>query len=355
MQYILTFDFGTTSVKTCLFDEQLSQVMMANEEYSLDTRPGNIVELDPQRYWVAVKNGVSRVVINNEIRTGIVSICICTQGETLIPVDSYGNALRPAIVWLDARAEEEGAFISTLPEAKSVYKRTGVANIDGMTPISKLLWIKRNEPQIYDATYRFLLLEDYIISRLTGLFVSEKVLMSTTAYYDIRQDEYMYDLLAAIGIDSAKLPEVLDSGSVAGKLASEIASELGLSDSVSVVTGAMDQVSAAIGGGNIRKGVVTETTGTIMALMTSFDASCFENNIGINIYRHVLPGMYYIISFCITAGVVLKWFKDEFCDNERMIAQQSGENVYDILGRLAASCSLGADGLIVLPYFDGML
>lgn len=356
MKTILTFDIGTTSVKTCLFDRGLNTVCTHTEEYHLLTGGGeNWVELDPEVYWRAVLNGIRAVAPEQTVRDSIAAICISTQGETLICVDREGNALRRAIVWLDARADAEGAYISALPGAKDVYARCGVAAIDGMTPISKLLWIRRNEPEIYDCTYKFLLLGDYIAERLTGRFVSEKTLMSTTAYYDIRADRRMDAWLAACGIDPEKIPDALGSGEIIGGLTAQAARETGLPENVCVVAGAMDQVAAAIGGGNVREGVITETTGTAMVLLATADEGCFNSAGGVNIYRHAVPGKYLVIPFCITAGVVLKWFKDEFCAREVDLARQTGRSVYDILGEMAEKCAPGANGLTLIPYFNGIL
>ena len=357
MRTILTFDIGTTSVKTCLFDQDLHCIGRANEEYRLWTGSGNLVELDPEVYWNAVVSGARKAGENAGLRTleSVAAVCVTTQGETLIPVDREGRPLRRAIVWLDARASEEGRTLSALKETEGLYERTGVANIDGMTPLSKILWIKDHEPGIYAATHKFLLLEDYILFRLCGRFVSEKVLMSTTGYYDIRSDVYLTDLLQAAGLDVSKFPDVLDSGVEAGRPTPQAAAELGISESAAIITGAMDQVAAAIGGGSIVEGTVTETTGTTLVLITASDERCFYNCQRINIYRHVLPNRYYIIPFCITAGMVLKWFKDEFCQEQIAQAAQTGRDVYDILSELVQSCESGADGLIAVPYFNGML
>lgn len=356
MKTILTFDIGTTSVKTCLFDQTLGTVGTHTEEYRLLTGEGEKrVELEPEVYWQAILNGIAAVAPTAEARGTVAAICVSTQGETLIPVDRDGNALRRAIVWLDARADAEGAEISALPGAKDVYARCGVAGIDGMTPLSKLLWIRRNEPDIYERTCKFLLLGDYIAWRLTGRFISEKTLMTTTAYYDIRSDCRMDAWLEACGLDPEKIPEAVDSGRIVGRITESAALETGLPRDTCVVSGAMDQIAAAIGGGNVREGVITETTGTAMILLSTADESCFDSAGGVNIYRHAIPGKYLVIPFCITAGVVLKWFKDEFCAWETKLAEQTGRSVYDVLGEMAEKCAPGANGLTLIPYFNGIL
>lgn len=355
MCYILTFDIGTTAVKTCLFDAYLRCVSSANEEYQLITGDSNTVELDPETYMDAVCNGIRATAGKVGLLTQVAAVCITTQGETLIPIDENGEALRNAIVWLDTRAEEEAAFIRKLPFAADLFKKTGIPTMEATTPLAKLLWLKNRQPEIYEKTYKFLLLEDYIIYRLTGTIVTEKVLMGTTGYYDIRSQSLYLEALVQTGIDKDKIPKILDCGTVAATVSKAIADHTGLPMGIPVVTGAMDQVAAAIGGGNLREGVVTETTGTCMSIMTSVDARCFSLGGNVCIYPHVLPGKYYIIPFCMTAGVVLKWFKDEFCDAETELAKTQGHSVYQELDRLAEACSPGAGGLLLIPYLNGIL
>lgn len=356
MHYILTFDIGTTAVKTCLFDERLSLIRSSNDEYALLIgKDRNVIELDCETYWRAVIDGIRRVAPDASTRERISALSITTQGETLIPVDRAGHAMRRAIVWLDARADEEGAQLSSLPAAASVYSRTGVSAIDGMTPISKLLWLKHHEPEVYQKAYKFLLLGDYIVCRLTGEFAGEKTLLCTTAYYDIRHDCYLDELLEQAGLRRDAFPKPYDCGSVIANVSAAAAEETGLSTHTVVIAGAMDQVAAAVGGGNLRDGVVTETTGTTMSIMATADEHCFETAGGVNIYRHVLPGKYFVMPFCITAGVVLKWFKDEFCAELIEQARQENRSVYDLMGDMASKCEVGAKGLTIVPYFNGIL
>ena len=355
MRYILTFDIGTTAVKTCVFDEKLRCVVSANQEYALITGEGNTVELDPETYIDAARNGVRATAEKEGLLSRIAAICITTQGETLIPIDHNGKALRNAIVWLDSRAEEEAAFIRTLPFTADLFQKTGIPTMEATAPLAKLLWIKNHQPELYEKTDKFLLLEDYIIYRLTGVIATEKVLMGTTGYYDIRKQCLYQEALEQTGIDAAKIPEIFDCGTVIAKV-SEVASiHTGLPAGIPVVAGAMDQVAAAIGGGNLREGVVTETTGTCMSIMTSADERCFQLGGNIAVYPHVLPEKYYIIPFCMTAGVVLKWFKDEFCTEETKQAKAQGRSAYKGLDDLAASCPPGAGGLLLIPYLNGIL
>ena len=162
-------------------------------------------------------------------------------------------------------------------------------------------------------------------------------------------------MFEATGLKPGKIPDIYDSGDIIGRVTEEAAAKLRINPEAVVVAGAMDQVAAAIGGGNIKEGIITETTGTCMMIMATTDESCFARSNNVIIYRHVLPGKYYYAPFCITAGMVLKWFKDEFCAEQRQQAEQTGEDIYDILSRLADQSKPGSNGLLIIPYMNGVL
>ena len=267
MKYLITLDLGTTSVKTSIYDHNLRLVSHFNEEYQLIAESNNIIELEAETYWNAVKNGIKNACAMGGVDGGdIYSVTVTTQGETLIPVDREGVALRNAIVWLDGRAAKESKYISGKFSAQEFYSVTGVPECTGFCPVSKLLWIKNNEPEIYEKTDKFMLLEDYVIMRLTGKFVSEKSLLSTTGYFDIVSDSIWQEMLDFIQIDADKIPEAMECGRVVAEITSFAAREIGLSPKTLVTTGAMDQTAAAVGAGNIVPGIITETTGTALGI-----------------------------------------------------------------------------------------
>lgn len=130
---------------------------------------------------------------------------------------------------------------------------------------------------------------------------------------------------------------------------------LGLSPEAVVITAAMDQTAAAVGAGNLMPGIVTETTGTAMCIGATADQPDMHHPARINVYRHIYPGKYLLLPVCMTAGMVFKWFKDAFCQEEARQAAETGVSVYDLLGAQAASAVPGANGLTLLPYFTGVI
>lgn len=356
MKKILTFDIGTTSVKTTLFNEDLKAVAYSNEEYELITGGKGIVELEAEKYWEAVKSGIESIFRNSDInREDICVIAVTTQGETLIPLDSEGNALRNAIVWLDGRAAKESEFINEKYSKEKFYSRTGIPECTGLCPVSKLLWIKNNEPDVYKNTYKFMLLEDYIIYKLTGRFVTEKSLLCTTGYFDIQTDELWDEMLESIKIDKDKIPEPLECGEIVGPLTKGAAAFLGLREDTLVATAAMDQTAGAVGAGNLFPGIVTETTGTALGLAATAENPDFNEPLRVILYRHIYKNLYLYLPVCMTAGIVLKWFRDEFCMEEFKQGAREGRSVYAILDEIVENTPPLSNGLVLLPYFTGVI
>lgn len=353
MKTILTFDIGTTAIKTCIFDEKLKALEKRTDEYSLQGEDGR-VELDSEIYWETMCHAVA--AIGEKISMASVeAICLTTQGETMIPVTKEGQALHRAVVWLDDRAGKQAEEISQKYTKDEIYHLTGVTDMNGFVPLPKLLWFKQERPEIYENTYKFLLLEDYLLYRLTGRFATEKTLLTSTAYYDIRNDRYWTEILEDFGLDTEKLPEILDSGELAGTVSAPAAEKLGLSTDVKVFAGAMDQIAAAIGGGGLQEGIVTATVGTCMALTSAVSSmeECTDDSL--ILYRGINENQYVMLPLCNTAGSVFKWFKDQCCQMEVKQCREDGTDVYDKLCGYAAEVPAGAEGVVLLPYFAGSM
>lgn len=353
MDTILTFDVGTTAIKTCLFDKELNCLAIRTDEYTLSTENGT-VELDSAVYWNTICHAVAQIK-KEVLDANVQAICLTTQGETMIPVTEDGTALHRAVVWLDDRAKTQAEEISKILPTKAMYDRTGVTDMNGFVPLPKLLWFKQEQPETYEKAYKFLLVEDFVINRLTGKFVTEKSLLTSTAYYDIRNDRYWTELLEQLGLDAEKLPEILDCGGFVGTLCENAQADLGLGAEVKVFAGAMDQIAAAIGGGGMQEGVVTATVGTAMVLTSAISSMDECTDESLIVYRGIQENQYAILPLCSTAGAVFKWYKDQCSADVVNACKENGADPYDVLCEEASKVAPGADGVIHLPYFAGSL
>jgi sugar (pentulose or hexulose) kinase len=352
---LLSVDLGTTAIKVALFDRDGAVLAKATREYTLSTPTPLAVELDVEIYWDAFKSGLAEVLQVAASDPGSIrALGISAQGETLICADDQGRALRPAIVWLDNRAQEEAAVLASTFGDAAAYRVTGQVSFQPTWPAAKILWLKRNEPAVFARTARFLLIEDYFIQRLTGRAVCEGSLVTSTMYWDLQTRRWWPEMLAYLGISEDRLPEYQESGLPVSTILPAVAAELRLSPETIVCTGALDQAAGAIGVGNIRPGVFSENTGAALAICATVAEPTFDPAGQMPCHYHGVPGLYMEHTFT-SGGVVLRWYRDTFCLPEVERARQLGLDPYDLVGELASAVQPGSDGLLMLPHLQGAM
>lgn len=327
MRYLLGIDIGTTSLKAAVFDEKANMMKAVTRDYTLDVK-GDFVEFPAENYFTMMLDAM------NELRAeyDIYSMSIDTQCETLIVTDENGSPLAPAIVWLDNRAVKQADKIREKFGEEAVYKVTGQPEINATWPASKLLWLREEKPQVFGRIKKIFLLEDYLLYKLTGKFITEKTLQSSTIYFDIKNHIWWDEMLDFIGVSKDLLPTPHDSGEVVGEY-----------EGIKVVTGAMDQVAGAIGAGVVKKGIVSEMTGTTMAVFAPSDGIPAYNKTS-KVPCHLnFDGKYCLLMWSPTAGIALKWFKNNFCEDFS----------FRQLDELAEKIPAGSDGLTFIPYLCG--
>jgi len=219
MGHLLGIDAGTTSLKAGVFDADGTTLAVAGEEYRLLTPAADRAEIDPDRYWQALVHAAARAIELAGVRSAdIDAIAVSSQGETVTAVAADGAPLGPAIVWLDNRARAEADELARRFDATAVYAATGVPDVNPTWTASKLLWLKRHEPERFADAARFLLVEDLLLHRLTGRFVTEGGVQCTTLLYDIRTHRWWEPMLDVLGLDPGRLPEIAAPGEVVGTL-----------------------------------------------------------------------------------------------------------------------------------------
>ncbi|MCU6747995.1 FGGY-family carbohydrate kinase [Faecalicatena acetigenes] len=355
MQLLLGLDAGTTALKVALFDAKGQLLGVSTQEYALETPQINYVEVDAEVYWQAFKSGLAEIRQNYEIRPeDEIALAISAQGETLICIDKTGRALRKAIVWMDNRAVDEAKAMEQHFGNAVCYKVTGQVSFEPCWPAPKILWIKNHEPEVFEHTDRFLLLEDYLIYRMTGSFNTEGSLVCSSVYWDILNKCYWKEMLEFIGISEYQLAEVVESATVVDEILDEVREELGFPCKVTVSTGALDQVAGAIGAGNIREGMFSETIGAALAICAPVSRPVFDPNQKMPLHYFALPDTYMIHTFT-TGGMTLRWFRDKFCADEMAVENSGGGDAYDLISKEVEKIAPGCDGLVMLPHLSGSL
>jgi xylulokinase len=348
----LTFDVGTTSVKTILYDRNGKLLYKVIRDYNLESPQVDWYELDPEVYWTSVLDGFGEVIRKSGVKPSeIRTISGCSQGETFILLDKNDRPLRPAIVWYDNRAREEVEELEGIIDTGEFYRTSGLTEMETTWSAFKVLWVKKHEPDVFKRIAKILLVEDYILYRLTGRYVTTLSLNCSTGFVDIQEGVYWKKMVDYLDIDGL-LPPIIEEGSVVDRVKPSLAEELGLSRDVRVVKGAMDQITGAVGAGNIRPGVVTETTGSALAVVVTVEELLFDRKVALPYQPHVIRDKFTLLPYAQTSGIAYKWFRDGFMVNPEMSGEGS-EAGYEELNRLAASVPAGSEGIVFLPFLAG--
>lgn len=353
MEYLLGIDAGTTSVKAGLFGSDGRCLGIARQEYQLETPAADRAQLDPEIYWRACRKTVRQALAQSGAQPEqVLALAVSSQGETTITLDARGKAIYPALIWLDNRASEQAAFLAERFGGE-VYARTGIPEILPTWSACKIMWIRQNEPGVFARADKFVLVQDYIIYKLTGRIVTDGSIACTTLNYDLTRGAWWEEMLESVGLRANQIPEIVSPGTVVGQLTNKASVELGLPVRTFVINGGMDQSVGAIGAGNIRPGIISEATGAALAIQATISDPMIDRSKVVPVYCHSVPGYYLFVPVCPTAGMALKWLRDTFFQDEVKKAGRKKTDAYDRLTRLAQEVAPGADGLVMLPHLMG--
>ena len=349
-------DFGTSNIKGALYDLEGREVAFESVEYDLSMPSKGIVENDVNNYWEILKKIFKNLLSKIDGRSEkILSIGTSSQGETIVPVDKSGIPLRNAIVWIDTRTTAEADEIRKDFDIDEMFKLTGQADVDTSWPATRIKWLKKNEPDIFNRTYKFMLLEDFLAYKLTGEFFGEASVYNSSYYYDIMNFKFISKMLDYLEISESRLPVVNKPGTYIGNVSVKCSGETGLSVNTKVIMGAMDQVCGAVGAGNVENGMVTETTGSAFAMIITTGAPVINKEFRLPCSLHAVPGLYALMPYSVTGGMVLKWFKDTFCQYEEEISKTENKNIYAVMDQMAGEAPAGCEGMIMIPHLCGAL
>jgi xylulokinase len=361
-RYILVHDLGTTGNKAVIFDENGNVVASNYRPFKTYYPRPTWVEQNPMEWWEAVCE-TTRLVLNESKIPPQNIACVSFSGQMLgaVPVDERGNLLRSQVmIWCDARSWKQAEkMIEYFGGWENYYKIMGTGWGPEILPVHKFMWIKENEPSIYEKTYKFLEAKGFIEYKLTGEFATDHGDASITGYFDTKKRKISNEILEAAGIDFAKIPDVHESHEVIGYVTEEAARMTGLKVNTPVVVGSGDGVCACIGAGVIKEGMCYTYIGSANWVGVCTTEPIFNIRVACNTVLPLSsgggPGHELIQPVSVTAagGVTQDWLKDVFCDMENYTANKLGVNVYDLMNLKAMDVPAGCEGLLFLPYLRG--
>ena len=352
----LGLDIGTSGCKASIIDVSGNCLAQAYREYPLISLQPGWQEIDPERVWQSVRQVIAKALAGcpaDPIR----AVSVSSFGEAVIAIDRDGNPLCNSMIYIDCRGRQEADDLEYRLGSGKVLGITGTTILP-LYSICKIMWLKKNLPELYRKTWKFLLFADFILFKLGAGAFTDYSLATRTMAFDIIKKQWSTEILDCAGIDKEKFGEPVQSGTVIGQVSRAAAADLGLPANALLVAGGHDQPCAALGAGVIRSGLAVDGLGTTECITPAFDHPILSDAMAQNYFAcvpHVVPDMYVTYAFTFTSGSVLKWYRDNWGRYYQDEAARLGVNVYDLMIDRAINIPAAAEAapVFVLPHFAG--
>jgi xylulokinase len=342
-QYFLGIDTSTTSSKALLIDEEGKVVAVASSPHTLQTPKPLWSEQDPREWWGAVSASIHQVLIESGVEAeAVAAVGLTGQMHGLVLLDEAGEVLRPAILWNDQRTQAECDEIHARIGKEQFIQITGNVALTGFTA-PKILWVQKNEPQIYARACHVLLPKDYLRYKLTGEYAMDKADGAGTVLFDLKSRDWSPEILEKLNIDPAWMPRTFEGPEFTGRVTPEAASITGLKAGTPVAAGGGDQAAQAVGVGAVETGIVGLTVGTSGVVFATTPSALIEPEGRLHAFCHAVPGMWHFMGVMLSAAGSLQWYHDTL----------TPATSFDDLLKEAELIPTGCEGLQFLPYLSG--
>ncbi len=353
MPYLLGIDIGTSGTKTILIDETGRVLARCTQEYPLHTPRPQWSEQDPADWWTATCGTVRAVLQQSGIApVEIQGVGLSGQMHGSVFLDENNAVLRRALLWNDQRTQAECDWIMATVGREKVVELISNPVLTGFTA-GKIIWLRNHEPEVYAQVRKVLLPKDYVRLMLTGEYATEVSDASGTALFNVRKRDWADEMLAAIGIPRDWMPKAYESPEVSGRITEQAAALTGLAPGTPVVGGGGDQAAGAVGNGIVETGIVSSTVGTSGVVFAFSDEPVVDPQLRLHTFCHAVPDKWHLMGVMLSAGGSLQWYRDAFCQPEKVVAGALGRDPYDLICAEAGKAPVGSEGLIFLPYLTG--
>ena len=347
---VLGIDVGTSGTRALVVGEDGRIVASATEEHAPFASPEiGWAEQHPEDWWRATGLAVRKALAAGTLRGDDIS-CVGFSGQMhgAVMLDASGNVVRPALIWCDVRTEKQCGDLNAQIGAQRIIELTCNPALTNFT-LTKLLWVRENEPENWARVRSVMLPKDYVRFRLTGERCIDMADASGTLMLDVARRQWSSEILGAVGIDRALLPSLHESPDVCAKISAAGAAATGLAAGTPVVAGAGDQAAGATGMGIVQPGSVSATIGTSGVVFAATDRPALDPKGRLHTFCHAVPGRWHVMGVTQSAGLSLRWFRDRFMDS----ASRNGRDPYDELTAEASTVAAGSEGLLWTPYLMG--
>jgi xylulokinase len=347
--HLLGIDVGTGGTRALIVDKEGKIVASATANHEPFTSPKiGWAEQNPADWWRACGTAVRGALSNGNL-TGADISCVGFSGQMhgAVMLEEADAPIRPALIWCDVRTEKQCEELTRKIGAERLIQLTCNPALPNFT-LTKLLWVRENEPENWARVRSVMLPKDYVRLRLTGEKATDVADASGTLMLDVAKRRWSSEVLKAAEICESLLPKLYESQDVCGKISHAGAAATGLKEGTPVVAGAGDQAAGATGMGIVVPGAASATIGTSGVVFAATDRPALDPKGRLHTFCHAIPGRWHVMGVTQAAGLSLRWFRDQFGAGE-----EDGRDPYERLSDEASKVPPGSEGLLWTPYLMG--
>lgn len=345
MKYVIGVDLGTQSLKGLLVDPQGKIVCEASCAHDpIYPNPGwaeQPVADYLHSFTTVIKELVAKSGVNPE---DIGTIGMDAINDSVIATDENGQALMNCIIWMDRRAEAETAEIVKIVDPKRVFEVSGL-NLDSSHTAAKILWIKKNQPDVFEKAKYILNVDSYLVYWMTGVAAVDYAQASASMIYNVSKKEWDPEMSKIFGVDPALLGSIMKAETVVGHLTESAAAQLGLTVKTKVICGTGDEHSACLGSGLVKPGMVCDITGTAEPVAGTSDKPLFDHKGLVETHHSADSRLWLIENPGFVSGGSTRWYRDTILR----------ESNYRLMDEQAERSPIGCNGLTFLPCMSGAM
>ena len=356
MSYLMAIDAGTGSVRAVIFDTKGNQLSVAQSEWTHLEEDGilNSMSFDFKENWHLVCSVIQDSIINAGVDAkDILALSATSMREGIVLYDENGEELW-AVANVDARADKEVKYLKENFEGieEEFYNLSGQTFALGALP--RLMWLKNNRAELYEKVARISMIGDWVLAKLSGIIASDPSNGGTTGVFSLNKRDWQSNMAKKVGLKSDIFPKVLEVGTLMGTVSLEASKATSLAQSTKVVMGGGDVQLGSAGLGVVEAGQVAVLGGSFWQQVVNIPSQTLPpKDMNIRVNPHVINGLSQAEGITFFSGLVMRWFRDAFCDFEKLEAEKKSVDVYEILEEKAAKVPVGSYG--IMPIFSDVM
>jgi xylulokinase len=353
--YVLGCDVGSQGTNVALYAADGTLVASSYQIYDLSFPFPGAAEQDADAWTPAVVAGVREVLERvPEGPSAVKGISFGSQLDGMVVCGTDGRALRPAMIWMDRRAEAQAAAVAERISPEDFYRAVG-ANLDSSHAVFKALWVRDEEPEVWSKASFLMSPGTYVLREIAGPIAVDYSNASSLALLDPRTRKWSSEVLAAVDVPEHLLPEVTAATEPIATIEASFAEDTGLSPETVVAVGCGDEMAATLGAGVFAPGDVCDVVGTAEPVCAASAEPRDDPTMLVECHPHADPEAWLLENPGFVSGGNLRWWRDQFAPIERGAEAEGLGDAYDLLSREAERIAPGAEGLVFLPAMQGAM